>query len=182
MSRIPSDFPVTIYISSRKRWIALIPSYAVLLAMIFLISARPACVGQNTLPILFLLWALLFFHRIISPKILRAHYQSLHSITRADYANGLILSREFLQWTERHPFLDRHRAILLSNPSACSLREVALYNIAECQWHLGRWDEALENYRAILRDNPNNKMAYEFLERYESTKAYLESKTRDAGN
>ncbi|GMV39058.1 MAG: hypothetical protein AMXMBFR64_07740 [Myxococcales bacterium] len=60
---------------------------------------------------------------------------------------------------ERHPWVDRHRALVLLSPSRMCYREMALVNIAFAWGQLGDGVRMKQTYERALAEYPDNPIA-----------------------
>lgn len=91
--------------------------------------------------------------------LLKPHKQGLRLAFAGEYHAAIASHEASLRFFERHPWIDRFRAITLMTPSAFSYTEMALMNIAYCYGQLGDIQAAQAFYQQTLNLYPDNEVA-----------------------
>ncbi|MCI0335430.1 MAG: tetratricopeptide repeat protein [Planctomycetes bacterium] len=89
----------------------------------------------------------------------RDHRAAIAHCKRQQFAEAIPRFHNSLTFFERHPWLDRLRAITMLSASAMSYREMALVSLAFCYAQIGDGKKAREYYEQCLREFPDNGMA-----------------------
>jgi tetratricopeptide (TPR) repeat protein len=96
--------------------------------------------------------------------LLRHHQRGIYLTKLGSFQDAIAafgLSYEFL---EKYPWLDKYRCVTLLDSSAISYREMALVNIAYARAQLNQVAASLADYRRVLEQFPESKMAKEGVE------------------
>ncbi|MEZ4338121.1 MAG: tetratricopeptide repeat protein [Sandaracinaceae bacterium] len=104
---------------------------------------------------------LLYRWVVVRRVILAEHRRGILAMRAGRFEEGLEAFRASERWFERHPTLDRFRALLLGSASRHPFRILARYNQGYALSRLGRGEEALERLEEVLREHPDMAMASE---------------------
>ena len=135
-------------------WLAVIPQLFALVVAILIAS--------RLFPDNGVLWgagAFLLYSFGSRNLITRAHRAGIALVKRQQFEAAIPRFQKSLEFLDRHPWIDRLRAIVLMSPSAMSYREMALANIAFCYSQVGRGQEARHYYERCLERYPASGLA-----------------------
>jgi hypothetical protein len=141
---------------SRINWAAFALQLGVLAALIFLFGSMGA--EPMTGAVVYLLWS--WSMRLALP---RAHRRSVAYIRSGRFTEALPLCEASAEWFKRNAWVDKYRAIVMLSPSGWSYREMALANHAFSLAQLGRGQEAMKAYEAMLVEFPESVLAHTAL-------------------
>jgi tetratricopeptide (TPR) repeat protein len=91
--------------------------------------------------------------------LLRHHAAGIAALRARQFQEAVLEFEASYAFLERHPSIDRYRAVLLLSPSAQSFREMALLNAAFAHLQLGHAAEAKALYQRTLGQFPASATA-----------------------
>ena len=100
--------------------------------------------------------------------VARSHRAGMRLVKAGRYQDAIPLFRESLAFFDRHPWLDRWRALLLLSGGAYSYRDMAQINQAFCYSQIGDAERAVELYHRVLSEDPTNPLALTALRSVET--------------
>jgi tetratricopeptide (TPR) repeat protein len=98
-----------------------------------------------------------------------AHRRGMRFFRAGHFEDAIAQYEQSYAFFSRHAWLDRYRALTMFSPSATSYREMALFNIANCQVRLGDRTAAEGTFRRLLKEFPDGVFAPE-LRQFELAK------------
>lgn len=139
-------------------WRMLVPQVVIMLLLIILAAAvfkpQPPVLAVTIGAGVYLLYSY-----GIRWWVLKPHKQGLKLTFAGDYHAAIASHDKSLRFFERHPWIDRFRAVTLLTPSAFSFTEMALMNMAYCYGQLGDIQAAKAFYQQTLNQYPDNEVA-----------------------
>lgn len=99
----------------------------------------------------------------------RNHQRGIQAFRKGRFREAQEYYGRSIAFFERHPWVDRYRAITLMSPSTWSYREMGLLNRAFACAQLGDREGAVAGYETVLREYPKNEMAQQALTMMELT-------------
>lgn len=100
----------------------------------------------------------------------REHKAGMRLTKRGRFAEAIPHYERSLDFFERHPSIDRWRAVTMLSSGRLTYREMALVNIAFCYSQVGEGERAEAYYRRTLADYPDNVIARTALRLMESVR------------
>lgn len=83
-----------------------------------------------------------------------AHRRGMRFFRAGHFEDAIAQYEQSYAFFSRHAWLDRYRALTMLSPSATSYREMALFNIANCQTRLGDRAAADVTLRRLMAEFP----------------------------
>lgn len=134
------------------RWYALLLAFVPLLAFI---AVGYAVFGQDDGLIVAIVAYAGYRFFIVRRIVCRDHRNGIVLTRHGQFADAIAaFQRSEASW-ERHPTLDRYRALVLGSPTSHSFRLFAKYNQAYCLSRLGRGAEARDLVDRVLAEAPD---------------------------
>lgn len=111
----------------------------------------------------------LIAYALVSRRLIAQHHRSgIRAFRRGDLDLAISEMKASYAFFQRHPQLDRFRALTMLSASAMSYRELALINIGFFQAQAGRKDESKAAYRRLMAEFPDNMVGAQTLKMIET--------------
>jgi tetratricopeptide (TPR) repeat protein len=145
-----SKVPVT----TRFSWSASALQMLVLTSLVSVTWLLGSSIPFITGPAIYLFWS-----RYSKFLFTAAHRKGIRHVKAGRFDRAIPLFEESAAYYQRMAWVDRWRALVLLSPSGWGYREMALANRAFCLTQLGRGNEAMEAYEAMLDEFPGSILA-----------------------
>ena len=117
---------------------------------------------------LYVLWAYALLGLGIKQLFSPHHRKGIRLYRKQQFESAIAEFEKSREYFSRHLIVDKLRCLTLLSLSKYTYREMALVNIAFCKTQIGKGAEAIELYREILDEFPNNHLAQSSLRMLES--------------
>jgi tetratricopeptide (TPR) repeat protein len=135
-------------------WLALLPQlaiFALLVAIAHLLGApEPLLAGAI---------AYLAASLILRATLARHHRRGIRLYRKERFAEAVPHFYQSYDFFTQHAWVDRWRAVTMLSPSRISYKEMALLNVAFCLAQSGERERAILEYKRVLAEFPNSRMA-----------------------
>lgn len=112
-----------------------------------------------------------YAYAIISREFfIRDHQQGIRLTKQAKFTEAIPCFHKSLDHLTKNAWIDKYRALTVLTPAVYTYREMAMVNIAFCYSQIGEPEKAIEWYRRVLAEYPNNGLAISALNFIESIK------------
>lgn len=157
------------HIQRQTSWLATLPQFAAIAIAVTIGWIIAAEMGIYIGVLIYLIYS------FGSRRTLARHHRRGMQLTRAEkYADAIDAFNASLAFFTRHAWLDRFRSLFLMTPSNTCYREMAMVNMAYCEFHLGNISKAREIYTQTLDQFPTNTLAISGLEAIRQLEQELE--------
>nr|WP_294950216.1 hypothetical protein [uncultured Mucilaginibacter sp.] len=96
------------------------------------------------------------------------HRKAINTLKKGNYEAAMASFKKSTQFFTDNAWVDKYRAITMLSASKKTYREMALCNIGFCLTQTKRGAEAIEIYKDVLRQYPENDIAITALRTLES--------------
>lgn len=136
-------------------WLSVLPQLAILLlliafAEIFVTADDSLLAGVSVYFVLLV---------VVRQLVPLHHRKGIRLFKQERFTEAIPYFKESYKFFSRHLWVDRWRAITMLSSSRISYREMALLNVAFCLAQTGEQQKAQTEYRRVLTEFPNSKMA-----------------------
>lgn len=136
-------------------WAALGPQLVLLAALMAIAyTVFGPRYGVTTGALVYLVW------RFGAHQLVALHHRTGIRLLRTKrYELAIAAFERSIAFFERHPWVDRYRALVLLSPSRMAYREMALVNIAYSWGQLGDGNRMKQTYERAAAEYPDNPIA-----------------------
>ncbi len=137
-------------------WVSVIPHFVVLIGL----AALLGLIGMPwDIAVLIAAMFYLGLAVVLQNLIPADHRRAMQAFKRADYDAAKAAFQDSYQFFKTKSWLDEYRSIFMLSVSKMSYKEIALVNMALCDFQAGKIQEARAGYERVLTEFPNSQMA-----------------------
>lgn len=156
------------------KWASVILTLAILVGLIVL--AYMTLFPENLTVAIIVGAAVYFAYSQISKRVLaRHHFRGMRRLQQGRYDEALGAFEQYLAFIERHPWIDRYRALVMLTAEAYSCRESAMNNIIFCYGQMGQVVDMKAWLHKLIDEYPSNVFAVTTLSLIKAIESSVDS-------